>query len=387
MPVRLRQKVQKLLRTIKGGTVTENYQIIKHIENFKSRHEGLYEKIRPDELLASVKADEALMSNPDFYNDMRQAEAVSKRVKDARSNLEIYNKIREDIEELRFYFDYHKTEQSVIAEIENLINAIEDELNDFEIKILLSNEYDSFNAILELRPGAGGTESQDWTEMLFRMYSRYAEKKGYRLEVNDYQDGEEAGIKNVMFSVYGDKAYGYLKSEHGVHRLVRISPFDSNARRHTSFCSCTVTPIIGKELSVDIKPEDIRVDTFRASGHGGQGVNTTDSAVRITHIKTGLVASCQNERSQIQNRENAMMILKSKLYQLEVEEHEKKLRELSGKPLLNRFGGQIRSYVFHPYSLIKDLRTNYEVANVAPVMDGDIGDFINAYLRSPYNER
>lgn len=335
----------------------------------------------------SIVADEKKISEPSFYNDMNQAQIVLKRVKEAKDNLETYNRIKENIDELEFYFDFHKTEQNVIKEIIDLIEKIEKELDNFEIKILLSKEYDHCDAIVELRPGAGGTESQDWTEILFRMYSRYAERNSYQLDVTDYQDGEEAGIKSVTFTVSGDKAYGYLKGEHGVHRLVRISPFDSNARRHTSFCSCTVIPIIDKEVNIEIKPEDIRIDTFRASGHGGQGVNTTDSAVRITHLQTGMSVSCQNERSQIQNRETALKILKSKLYQLELDEHEKKLREISGEPLLNRFGGQIRSYVFHPYSLIKDLRTNYEVSNVGPVMDGEIEDFINAYLRSEYNVR
>jgi len=327
------------------------------------------------------------MADPSFYNDMITAQKVLKRVKITKNNLDSFNKLKEEIEELQFYFEYHKSEQNVMKEIVDLINKIEIKLNDFEIKILLSKEYDDFDAIVELRPGAGGTESQDWVEMLFRMYSRYIEKRGFQMEINDYQEGDEAGIKSVTFSITGDKVYGYLKSEHGVHRLVRISPFDSNARRHTSFASCVVTPIIAKAVNIEIKPEDIRIDTFRASGHGGQGVNTTDSAVRITHLKTGLVISCQNERSQIQNKETALTILKSKLYQLEIEEHEKKMRDISGEPLLNRFGGQIRSYVFHPYSQVKDLRTNYEVTNAGAVMDGDIQGFIDAYLRSKHNMR
>jgi peptide chain release factor 2 len=327
------------------------------------------------------------MSDPSFYNDMNKAQVVLKRVKDTRDKIETYNRIKENIEELELYFDFHKSEGDAGDEIAELIRKIREELDGFEIKILLSKEYDDFPAIVELRPGAGGTESQDWTEMLFRMYARYAERNNFRLEITDYQDGEEAGIKSVAFTVTGDKAYGYFKGEHGVHRLVRISPFDSNARRHTSFCSCTVIPLIDKDFNIEIKPDDIRIDTYRASGHGGQGVNTTDSAVRITHFKTGIVVSCQNERSQIQNREKALNILKSKLHRLEMEEHEKKVREISGEPLLNRFGGQIRSYVFHPYSLIKDLRTNYETGDVNAVMDGDLEGFIYAYLRSEYNVR
>ena len=347
----------------------------------------MQQAIKPDKLTAAVNADEKLMTDPSFYNDMAAAQTVLKRVKEAKDKLETYNRLKEQMEELEFYFEYHKSEQDLTTEIDELIKTITKTLDKFENKILLSKEYDDCNALIELRPGAGGTESQDWTEMLFRMYTRYSERNNFRLEINDYQDGEEAGIKSVIFTVTGDKAYGLLKSEHGVHRLVRISPFDSNSRRHTSFCSCTITPIIDKEVNIEVKPEDIRIDTFRASGHGGQGVNTTDSAVRITHLKTGITVSCQNERSQIQNRETALKILKAKLYQLELEEHEKKLRNISGEPLLNQFGGQIRSYVFHPYSLVKDLRTNYEVSNVGSVMDGAIEGFVNAFLRSEYNVR
>lgn len=328
-----------------------------------------------------------MMSDPSFYNDMNAAQVVLKRVKETKDKIEAFKRITTDLEDLEFYLDCYKSQEDVANEITTLIAKISKELDDFEIKILLSKEYDDAAAIVELRPGAGGTESQDWTEMLFRMYTRYAERNDFRLEVTDYQEGEEAGIKSVTFTVSGDKAYGYLKGEHGVHRLVRISPFDSNARRHTSFCSCTVIPLLEKNINIDVKPEDIRVDTYRSSGHGGQNVNKTDSVVRITHYKTGIVVSCQNERSQIQNREKAMNILKSKLYQLQLEEHEKKLRAISGEPLLNRFGGQIRSYVFHPYALIKDLRTNYETADVNAVMDGEIEGFIYAYLRSEYNVR
>ena len=267
------------------------------------------------------------------------------------------------------------------------ICLVEDEksLSDFEIKMLLSKEYDDSDAIIDMHPGAGGTESQDWCSMLYRMYQRYAEREGYSIDLIDYQDGEEAGIKSVSFIVRGDKAYGKLKCEKGVHRLVRISPFDSNARRHTSFCAVSVIPELNQDIDIEIKPEDIKVDTYRSSGAGGQYINKTESAIRITHIKTGIVVSCQTQRSQFQNREFAMRVLKAKLYQLEKQSQEKKIKEISGEASENSFGSQIRSYVFHPYSLVKDHRTGFENYNVNAVMDGDLEGFINAYLKSPYN--
>ena len=252
----------------------------------------------------------------------------------------------------------------------------------FEIQVLLSHEYDQNNAILELHPGAGGTESCDWASMLYRMYTRYAEKKGWKVTVLDYLAGEEAGIKSVTFLVEGDKAYGYLKGEKGVHRLVRISPFDSGARRHTSFASLEVMPQFNDEIEIEIKPEDLIVETKRASGAGGQHINKTDSAVRMVHKPTGIVATCQNGRSQHENREEALRILKSRLYQLEIEEKEKKLKEIKGEQSANEWGSQIRSYVMHPYSLVKDVRTGYETSQVQSVLDGDLDEFIFAYLKS-----
>jgi len=366
----------------------ENYEIAKRLDDYQLRLEELKKAIKIDKLRDLFSADEKLMMTPDFYNNMNEAQKVLKRVKSNKSILDTYSHLQEMLEELDLYFEMHKSEEADLKdELLGLTKKIEAELNDFEIEILLSKEYDDCDAIVELHPGAGGTESQDWASILFRMYSRYAELKGYRLEVLDYQDGEEAGIKSVTFVVSGEKAYGHLKGEQGVHRLVRISPFDSNSRRHTSFCACAVTPSIEDDLSIEIKPEDIRIDTYRSSGAGGQKVNKTDSAIRITHLQTGIVVTCQNERSQIQNKERALAILRSKLYQLEREEQEKKLKTIVGEASLNSFGSQIRSYVFHPYSLIKDHRTNYEVGNVNPVMDGEIDGFINAYLKSEYNVR
>ncbi|WP_455663139.1 peptide chain release factor 2, partial [Pradoshia sp.] len=252
----------------------------------------------------------------------------------------------------------------------------------FELQLLLSEEYDKNNAILELHPGAGGTESQDWASILLRMYTRWAEKKGFKVETLDYLPGDEAGVKSVTLGIRGHNAYGYLKAEKGVHRLVRISPFDSSGRRHTSFVSCEIMPEFNDEINIEIRTEDLKIDTYRASGAGGQHINTTDSAVRITHIPTNVVVTCQSERSQIKNREAAMKMLKSKLYQREIEQQEAELAEIRGEQKEIGWGSQIRSYVFHPYSMVKDHRTSAETGNIGAVMDGDIDMFIDAYLRS-----
>lgn len=366
----------------------ENYEIVKNIENFDKRLKELGTAINIDKLKEDLLSNEKLMNDPNFWNNSKQSAKVLKEIKDQKERIETLNSLNTLLEDLEFYFDMYKNEdESLGNDIEKLIGKLGNELESFEIKMLLSREYDGSDAIIEMHPGAGGTESQDWCEMLFRMYKRYCEKQGYDVEVIDYIAGEDAGIKSVSFVVHGDKAYGYLKGESGVHRLVRISPFDSNSRRHTSFCAVTVYPQIDSDVNIEVKPEDIRVDTYRSSGAGGQSVNTTDSAIRITHLKTGIVVTCQNERSQIQNREKALQILKSKLYQLELEEQDKKIKNVTGEISDNSFGSQIRSYVFHPYSLIKDHRTDYETFNVNPVMDGEIDEFINAYLKSSYNQR
>lgn len=366
----------------------ENYEISKRLDNYLTRLKELKTAVEIDELENQIKNDENLMIDSSFYSDMSKAQKVLKRVKENKTIVAIFQNLLELVDELDLCFEMHKSnEANLEKEIEDLISNIDVKLNEFEIKMLLSKEYDNCDAIVELHPGAGGTESQDWAEMLYRMYRRYAEQHQYSIDVTDYLEGEEAGIKSVTFVVSGPKAYGYLKGEQGVHRLVRISPFDSNSRRHTSFCSCSVTPVVDNDIQIEIKPEEIRIDTYRSSGAGGQHVNTTDSAVRITHFKTGIVVTCQNQRSQLQNKEQAMLILKSKLYQLEVEEQEKKMKNVIGENLANSFGSQIRSYVFHPYSMVKDHRTNYEEFNTTSIMDGEIDGFINAYLKSPYNAR
>jgi len=266
--------------------------------------------------------------------------------------------------------------------LENNVEVLKEKIEEAKLLLLLNGPYDNSDCILEIHPGAGGTESCDWANMLYRMYTRYAERHGYKIEVYDYQAGDEAGIKSVSIIIHGVNCYGYLKCEKGVHRLIRISPFDSNSRRHTSFASVDITPVYKENnIDIEIKDTDIRVDVYRSSGKGGQGVNTTDSAVRITHIPTKIVVTCQNERSQIRNKEIAMNVLKNKLYQLEVEKREKELSEFKGENSDINFGSQIRTYTMHPYSLVKDHRTNYETGNVNKVLDGYIDDFINECLK------
>ena len=271
-----------------------------------------------------------------------------------------------------------------LVEIENNTSIIKEKLEELNLILLLNGPYDKNNCILEIHPGAGGTESCDWANMLYRMYLRYCEKKNYKVTVLDYQEGEEAGIKSVSIMIRGDYAYGYLKNEKGVHRLVRLSPFDSNNRRHTSFASIEVTPEINQDINIEIDEKDLKIDVYRSSGNGGQGVNTTDSAVRITHLPSKIVVTCQNERSQIQNKEQAMKVLKNKLYLKKLEEQEKELNEIKGVQSNIDFGSQIRSYVLHPYSMVKDHRTGVETSNTTKVLDGDIDLFIESNLKKGY---
>lgn len=276
-------------------------------------------------------------------------------------------------------------DEEVFAFLASSYSKLEKDYEDLSVMLLLSSPYDESNAIMEIHSGAGGTEACDWADMLYRMYLRYAEKKNYKVELLDYQAGEEAGIKSVTFLVKGDYAYGYLKGEKGVHRLVRLSPFDSSNRRHTSFASVDVTPEVDQNIEIEIDEKDIRVDVYRSTGAGGQGVNTTDSAVRITHLPTGIVVTCQNERSQIQNKETALKVLKSKLYALEEQKREQELAKEKGEQRNIEFGSQIRSYVMHPYSLVKDHRTGRETNNVKAVLDGDLDMFIESYLKGEQN--
>ena len=324
------------------------------------------------------------MLDPDFWNDQDTAQKVIAELNGLKELVGAYRGFEETQENLETTLELLREEKDTELQ-EELGNELKDftsKLDDFELQLLLSEEYDKNNAILELHPGAGGTESQDWGSMLLRMYTRWGEKRGFKVETLDYLPGDEAGIKSVTLNFKGTNAYGYLKAEKGVHRLVRISPFDSSGRRHTSFVSIDVMPEFNEEIEIEIRSEDLKVDTYRASGAGGQHINTTDSAVRITHIPTGAVVSCQQERSQIKNREKAMKMLKAKLYAMRIEEQEAEHAAIRGEQKEIGWGSQIRSYVFHPYSMVKDHRTNYETGNLQAVMDGDIDGFINAYLRS-----
>ncbi|MCM3727672.1 peptide chain release factor 2 [Neobacillus cucumis] len=324
------------------------------------------------------------MLHPDFWNNQEKAQAVISESNALKDQVNEFMELNDSYENLELTYELVKEEndEELRAELEEELEQLTSRLSQFELQLLLSEEYDKNNAILELHPGAGGTESQDWGSMLLRMYTRWAEKKGFKVETLDYLPGDEAGIKSVTLSIKGHNAYGYLKAEKGVHRLVRISPFDASGRRHTSFVSCEVMPEFNEEIQVEVRTEDLKIDTYRATGAGGQHINTTDSAVRITHLPTGVVVTCQSERSQIKNRESAMKMLKAKLYQLEIERQEQELLEIRGEQKEIGWGSQIRSYVFHPYSMVKDHRTNTESGNVQGVMDGDLDQFINAYLRS-----
>lgn len=327
---------------------------------------------------SKIKQLENIMNEPDFWQDQKRAGNVISEVNYLKNKIEnaksLKNKIYSNLELI------NDIEFSSIL-IED-IDTIKSDLENLSISILLNGTYDKNDAVIEIHPGAGGTESCDWAMMLYRMYYRWCDKKKYKYEVLDMQKGEEAGIKSVTFIVHGINAYGYLKNEKGVHRLVRISPFDSNSRRHTSFASVDVTPYFEEsDIDITIDPSDIRIDVYRSQGAGGQGVNTTDSAVRITHLPTKIVVTCQNERSQIQNKEKALEILKSKLYKIELEKKEADLKSLKGEESDINFGSQIRNYVMCPYTLVKDLRTKVEVANVEKVLDGDIDIFINSCLK------
>jgi peptide chain release factor 2 len=327
------------------------------------------------------------MADPSFWDNAQEAQQLINANNANKEAFDKFNHLAESVEELEVLLEMLQEEPDPEMEQE-LVESMEkltEEMNNYELSMLLDEPYDRNNAILELHPGAGGTESQDWGSMLLRMFTRWAEQHSYQVDVLDYQAGDEAGIKSVTLLIKGHNAYGYLKSEKGVHRLVRISPFDSAKRRHTSFCSVDVMPELDGNIEVEINTDDLKIDTYRASGAGGQHINKTESAVRITHLPTGTVVASQAQRSQLKNREQAMGMLKAKLYQLEVEKQEQEAAALRGEQLEIGWGSQIRSYVFHPYSMVKDHRTNFETGNVQAVMDGDLDGFIDAYLKSKLN--
>ena len=323
------------------------------------------------------------MEEPGFWDDAEKSTKLVQEAKNLKDTVELYHGLEQQYEDIQVMIEmgYEENDPSLIPEIEEMLGAFEADLEKLRLETLLSGEYDKYNAILRLNAGAGGTESCDWCSMLYRMYNRWAEKKGYSVEVLDYLDGEEAGIKSVTIQINGENAFGYLKSERGVHRLVRISPFNAAGKRQTSFVSCDVMPDIEEDLDVDINQDDLRIDTYRSSGAGGQHINKTSSAIRITHIPTGVVVQCQNERSQFQNKDKAMQMLKAKLYMLKQQENAEKLSDIRGDVKDIGWGNQIRSYVLQPYTMVKDLRTGEETGNVANVLDGGLDLFISAYLR------
>ena len=323
------------------------------------------------------------MSEPGFWDDNEKAQMVIQKSNELKAVYDTFHQLELQVEEVELLFEMYKEdpEEEIHDELVERVHSVEKELEKYELSMLLSGPHDKCSAILEIHPGAGGTESQDWGSMLLRMYTRWAEQHGYRIETVDYQDGEEAGIKSVTLSIEGLNAYGYLKSEKGVHRLVRVSPFDAAGKRHTSFCSIDIMPQLEGDIDIEINPDDLKIDVYRASGAGGQHINKTSSAVRITHIPTGIVTQSQAQRSQFKNKDQAMAMLKTKLYQLEEEKKAAELAEIRGEQKDIAWGSQIRNYVFHPYSLVKDLRSGHETGNIGAVMDGDLDPFMDAYLK------
>ncbi len=323
------------------------------------------------------------MQEVDFWSDINKAQEITQIAKNLKDKLDNFHKLEVRVEEAEILTEMSLEEEddSSCKDIRSEIKAIEEEIENLSIETLFTGEYDRNNAILDLHTGAGGNDAQDWTNMLYRMYSRWCEDHGFKVEVLNYVADDEAGIKGVTIKITGDFAYGYLKSEKGVHRLVRISPYNSNGKRQTSFAGCEILPELTENQDIEIKPEDLKIDTFRSGGAGGQHVNTTDSAVRITHIPTNIVVQCQNERSQHMNKEYAMKMLKGKLVDVRLREHKDRIEDITGEVKDNAWGSQIRSYVFHPYNLVKDHRTGAETANVGSVMDGNIDMFINEYLK------
>ena len=323
------------------------------------------------------------MEAPDFWDNAEASQMKMKQLKSLKDDIETYHNLETQMEDMETMIEmgYEENDPALIPEIQEMLDEFQKDFDNIRIKTLLSGEYDSENAIIKLNAGAGGTEACDWCGMLYRMYSRWADKKGFTLEVLDYLDGDEAGIKSVTFQVNGTNAYGYLKSEKGVHRLVRISPFNAAGKRQTSFVSCDVMPDIEEDLDIEINEDDLRIDTYRSSGAGGQHINKTSSAIRITHLPTGIVVQCQNERSQHQNKDKAMQMLKAKLYLLKEQENAEKAAGIRGEVTEIGWGNQIRSYVMQPYTMVKDHRTGVETGNVDSVMDGKIDLFINGYLK------
>ncbi|MFL2524103.1 MAG: peptide chain release factor 2 [Candidatus Neomarinimicrobiota bacterium] len=320
------------------------------------------------------------ISDPTMWENNSESTTVMKKISFLEKDIALRKNLVQKAEDIEVLFEFLNENQVEEEEVKKELNTFSNLLKEFELKLILNGDNDSNDAIISIHPGAGGTESQDWAEMLYRMYSMWAESKGFKFNVIDFQNGDEAGLKDCTVEISGDYAYGLLQAEIGIHRLVRISPFDSNSRRHTSFASVSVSPAVNEDIDIEINQKDLRIDTFRSSGAGGQHVNKTDSAIRITHIPSGIVTQCQTQRSQHKNKEQALKVLKSKLFQLEMEKQLLNKKELEGEKKDIGWGSQIRSYVFHPYNMIKDHRTKHEVGNIKSVMDGNIDDFIYSYL-------
>lgn len=354
------------------------------LESLEEKLKTLRDAIKVDDKKKELINLEKETLKEGFWTESENSSKILSKMKHLKADINKYESVIKEYEDACTYLELAQEENDLESykEAKNLSNTLQENLERLEVNTLLSEEYDVNNAIVTIHPGAGGTESQDWALMLYRMYSRWVQHMDFTMEVLDYQDGEEAGVKSVSFLVKGEYAYGYLKGESGVHRLVRISPFDANSRRHTSFAAVEVLPEISDEINIEIKSEDIEMDVYRASGAGGQHVNKTSSAVRLRHIPTGIVVTCQTERSQMQNRENAMKMLKAKLYKLEKDNYNKMMNNIKGETTDNSWGNQIRSYVFCPYTLVKDHRTGHETSNVQAVMDGKIDDFIYEYLKN-----
>lgn len=358
-------------------------QIKYKLNGYEEPLKEVEEALKLEDKKNKIKELESLMEKADFWDDIEKSQEVMRHVKGLKQDVDSYHSLvsqKEDIETL-LEMGYEESDPELIPEIESAMADFEKEFEELKIHTLLSGEYDENDAILTIHAGAGGTESCDWAGMLYRMYGKWAEKRGYTSEVIDYLDGDEAGIKSITIAIKGENAFGYLKSEKGVHRLVRISPFNAAGKRQTSFASCDVMPDIEEDVTVEIAEEDLKIDTYRASGAGGQHINKTDSAIRITHLPTGIVVQCQNERSQHKNKDRAMKMLKAKLYLLKQQENLEKISDLRGEVKEIGWGNQIRSYVMQPYTLVKDHRTNTEVGNVQSVLDGNLEPFINAYLK------
>ena len=354
------------------------------LANLKPQLDDLKSALGIDRKKMEISELEGRAAQPEFWDDMEESQKVLRRTSQLKDAVESYERLCSQHEDLATLVEMATEEgdESAAEEVQGELDDFKEKLESMKLKTLLTEEYDANNAILTFHAGAGGTEAQDWVSMLFRMYTRWAERHGFSMKTLDYLAGEEAGIKSVSAIVEGENAYGFLKSENGVHRLVRVSPFDASGRRHTSFASLEVMPEIDDSIEIDIRPEDLQVDTYRSGGAGGQNVNKVSSAVRITHIPTGIVCACQTERSQLQNKANAMKMLRSKLIQIKEREHLDKIEDIKGVQKEIAWGSQIRSYVFMPYTLAKDHRTGFENGNIQAVMDGDIDGFINAYLKA-----